>query len=55
MAKKKPSMQKRQRALALALLPHLAIVRHSDYGGVIVLDVRSLTPRQLAPWMRMLF
>ena len=42
-------MQKRQRALALALLPHLAIVRHSDYGGVIVLDVRSLTPRQLAP------
>lgn len=47
-AKKKAAMQKRQRALALALLPHLAIVLHTDYEGVVILDLRTLARRQLS-------
>lgn len=43
------NIRNRQRKLSQALLPHLAIVRHSDYEGVIVLDLRSLTRRQLTP------
>lgn len=39
----------RQRKMAQALLPHLAIVRHSDYEGVVILDLRTLTPRHLTP------
>ena len=43
------NIRTRQRKMAQALLPHLAIVRHSDYEGVIILDLRTLTPRQLTP------
>ena len=44
-----PNQIRRQRKMAQALLPHLAIVRHSAYDGVIILDLRTLTRRQLTP------
>lgn len=37
----------RQRKMALALLPHLAIVQHTDYQGVTILDLRTRTRRML--------
>lgn len=43
------NIRNRQRKIAQALLPHLGIIQHTAYEGVIVLDMRSLTRRQLTP------
>ena len=49
MTRKTAQHQKRQRRLAMALMPHIGTACHSETGRVAVLDMRSLTHRWLSP------
>ena len=43
-----PNQHKRQRRLAMTLLPHIGIALHSATGQAAVLDMRTLTHRWLS-------